>query len=755
MLVPPAPGRDSSPYFALLVQRQTSPAAMLTLDGVILACNAHLAKLLNSTEAEIEGRPFDQFLAVPYGSSFRRLVQRELPSSLAVAFCETGAVRPVAQLFLRRISGPAPGLLLVAVPSVPRVVAQIQQQQEELEVVVAERTVELAEANARLQEELAERQRAERERSESERRYQALMEAAPDPILIHAAGACVFANRQAAMLLGASSPEALLDRPILELIHHDDRPAALERIAQAYAGAHTPRRDFRYLRLDGTTVEVEVSGTRVEFGGQPAVLIFIRDITERKRAEAALRQSQADLNRAQAVAHTGSWRIDVAGQRLLWSDETYRIFGIPPGTPLTYETFLAAVHPDDRGAVDTAWQAALDGEPYDLEHRILAAGEVRWVGERAELERDRDGTLRGGFGTVQDITERKRAEDALAASQHLLHSVLEQAAEGITVRDAQGRVMFVNAVARRAALRRPEGTALASAPEVWGDYLDADGKPVPLEQWPSARALRGETVSGEFLRRTPAGPMFVLNSAAPVRNEKGEIIGVVTIITDISERKRMEDRLRDALTQEQRALADNVTLLREVHHRTKNNLQMLCDLLFLKAETLPSGEPRALLEDSYGRIYAFARLHEQLYETMQGGAVRLGEYLERLVESVRQFAVGPTIRMEVAPGDHRLDLDRAISAGLIVNELLTNAIKHAFPKGQPGAMGVRLQVQGGDYALDVWDTGRGLPPDLDAEKTQSLGLRLVHLLARRLQASVRLKNDGGATFTVQFPMQGH
>jgi two-component sensor histidine kinase len=138
---------------------------------------------------------------------------------------------------------------------------------------------------------------------------------------------------------------------------------------------------------------------------------------------------------------------------------------------------------------------------------------------------------------------------------------------------------------------------------------------------------------------------------------------------------------------------------------------------------------------------------------MQGGTVRLGEYLERLVGSVRQFADGPAIGMDLTPGEHRLDLDRAISAGLIVNELLTNAIKHALPQGQPGAMGVRLRVQGGDYLLDVWDTGPGLPPDLDVEKTPSLGLRLVHLLARRLQATVRCKNDGGATFTIQFPMQ--
>jgi PAS domain S-box-containing protein len=130
----------------------------------------------------------------------------------------------------------------------------------------------------------------------------------------------------------------------------------------------------------------------------------------------ALRESERDLHRAQTVARTGSWRLDVRRNELLWSDETHRMFGIPKGTPLTYETFVGHVHPDDRALVDARWRAALRGEPYEVEHRILVGGEVAWVREKAELEFDEDGSLLGGFGTVQDVTEAKQLQEALASA---------------------------------------------------------------------------------------------------------------------------------------------------------------------------------------------------------------------------------------------------------------------------------------------------------------------------------------------------
>lgn len=157
----------------------------------------------------------------------------------------------------------------------------------------------------------------------------------------------------------------------------------------------------------GNPIYVEVSASPItdQEGNIVQAVHLARDITERKKAEEMLHESQRDLIHAQSMGKIGSWRLDIQRNVLQWSDELFSMFGVAKGTPLTYETFLSIVHPDDREYVDQQWKAGLQGEPYDIEHRIIVDDQVKWVRERAELELDRDGMLLGGFGTAQDITD--------------------------------------------------------------------------------------------------------------------------------------------------------------------------------------------------------------------------------------------------------------------------------------------------------------------------------------------------------------
>ncbi len=169
------------------------------------------------------------------------------------------------------------------------------------------------------------------------------------------------------------------------------------------------------------------------------VRIYAFDITERKRAEEALRNNEKRLNRSQAIAHLGSWELDLANKRLTWSDEVYRIFGLQPQEfGATYDEFLEAVHPDDRAAVDAAYSGSLrEGrDTYEIEHRIVrkSTGEIRYVHEKCEHFRDVTGGLIRSVGMVHDITERKRAEEA----QGRLAAIVSSAEEAIIGKDLNG-----------------------------------------------------------------------------------------------------------------------------------------------------------------------------------------------------------------------------------------------------------------------------------------------------------------------------
>ncbi len=275
---------------------------------------------------------------------------------------------------------------------------------------------------------ITERERAEEALRESQLLYHSLVEGSPLSICRKdLAGRFTFANQRFLELSQIT---------LADLVGKTDFDLHPSELAEKY------RRDDQAV-LDSKQVQ-ELIEERVVLGGESVIVQSIKtpiydgsgkingiqisfwDITDRKRATDALRESEISLNRAQSIAHVGSWSLDVRLNSAVWSAETYRIFECPSETPLNYEAFLTHVHPDDADFLNQSWQSALQGAPYDIEHRILAAnGKVKWVRERAEMESDAEGNVLRAIGTVQDITERKQMEEALRASEEKYRTVAD------------------------------------------------------------------------------------------------------------------------------------------------------------------------------------------------------------------------------------------------------------------------------------------------------------------------------------------
>lgn len=274
----------------------------------------------------------------------------------------------------------------------------------------------------------------------------------------------------------------------------------------------------------------------------------VRRLYERAlETERALQASHADLERAQSVAKIGSWRLDTQRDALRWSDENYRIFGVPQGTLMTYEAFLECVHPDDRAYVHRKWTAALRGEPYDIEHRLLlAGGEIKWVREQADLELDERGALLGGIGTTQDITERKRLELELRLAEARSSGILSISADGIVSIDEDQRITMFNEGAEKM-FGYSKAEALGAPLEILLPERSRAAHRGHVERFAAGReaARRMGDRGGVIHGRRKSGEEFPADAAISKLELDGRRVLTVAV-RDVTEQKRAEDQLRQS-----------------------------------------------------------------------------------------------------------------------------------------------------------------------------------------------------------------
>jgi PAS domain S-box-containing protein len=388
--------------------------------------------------------------------------------------------------------------------------------------------------------------------------------------------------------------------------------------------------------------------------------------------------------------------------------------------------------------------------------------------------------LDGSLKISAVVSDRRKDYERLQLQGRMLDSV----ADAVIAADPAGKIIYWNnAAAKIYGFSREEA--------IGQDLVSVTVPEMSTEESRKilGRLMRGKSWSGEYMVKHRDGHLFpIYANDSPVFDDDGRLIAVLEASHDISDQMRTEKELRqknedlnaaneeitstqeeliqtiDELSRRQvdlnEALAEKDVLLSEIHHRVKNNLTAFISLLSLETAYDDSPTGLALKKDLQNRARSMALIHETLYRTKNYSRVNMDVYLSTLVgQVVRSFELAKSVKTVVDAHGITLDLSRATPGGLIINELMTNSLKYAFPasfdcetiRSAPCTIGVSLTQDDGAYLLTVRDNGIGLPEDLDVGTTKTLGLKLVNFLAKhQLRSSIEIRSDNGAEFRFRF-----
>ena len=416
---------------------------------------------------------------------------------------------------------------------------------------------------------------------------------------------------------------------------------------------------------------------------------------------------------------------------------------------------MERIHPDDLDAYISADRACLDGatDHYAIEYRIRnQSGEWRWIHERGRVtKRAYDGTPLMSAGVCVDIHIHKKIEAALREAEDRYELAINAARLPVWEYDVARDVVTGNAHWHRAMGYHLNDAQAHDRIETWMSDVHPEDCAAHERVYASDAADDTGYYQNEFRVRVANGNYkWLLDRGRVVEHSAdGAPRKVVGISLDIDDRRQMETALRASLHEKE-------VLLQEIHHRVKNNLQIISSLVGMQVRRLQDSSSRETLEQCQHRVQAIALLHEKLYQSSSLASVPLPDYVRSLAQDVIRAAStsATSISLDLALADVSLPIDTAIPCGLILNELVTNALKHAFPDRQQGTIRISArQLDEGRLQLAVIDNGVGLPANFDVRHCRTMGLQLVNTLAGQLAAEFEVVVDGGTSVKLTFPLE--
>lgn len=613
----------------------------------------------------------------------------------------------------------------------------------------------------------------------SELRYRRLFETSHDGILILDAesGKITDVNPLVLTLLGYTRDD-LLGKSIWDLGVIREKSLAEKAAAELKTNGYSRYDDLPIRTKDGRDIAVEFVSNAYDAETEKVIQINIRNITGRKQAEAKLRESE---KRYRTLAEASPDQIFINnrdGTIQYVNSAALKLLNLPYDQVVGRQRsgfFPPEIFKTQEASLKKVFET---GESFRAEEMIHAGRNEMWVDAQLVPLKDGEGMVNSVLGIARDITQRKHAEEALEKTATLLNEVSEMArVGGWEIDTATNEVRWTNETYRIHEIFEGEKLELSRVISFY-DLPERSFLETALKRCSET----GEPFDLELPFTSNKGTHLWTRVRGRAVNAMGTVVKLTGTFQDITERKAAEETLKtfsedlekkviertsdlgDAnrnlmteigirLNAEKmltKSVGEKEVLLREVHHRVKNNLQIIISLLNLQSRYITDETMLSAFKESQNRVRAMALVHEKLYRSTDLATIDLDNYIRFLANSLLQFfgMKGKGITLTIDIHDIFLAIDTAIPFGLIINELISNSLKYAFPGGRQGDISLTIHRQDHLFTLHYKDNGVGIPADFDWRNAKSMGLRLVITLVDQLDGTIELDRSSGTEFTI-------
>jgi PAS domain S-box-containing protein len=623
------------------------------------------------------------------------------------------------------------------------------------------------------------RKQNEFELRQSINNYKSLVDYSPDGVVIHIDGKMIFANPSALKIIGAKTFAEIENIPAFDIILPEYHQTTLERIKKTKNGEELEFTEIKIKSLDNRIVTIETKPIAIKFNGIDAIQVVFHDVSTQKQllkeqlraqlAEETTAKLQQEINEriktAEKLKEAQKYTrmlIDSSLDMICASDRNGYIIEFNIAAQQTFGYTSEEIIGKHVSALYANPGERIKITDEELYTKGVYAGEVinkKKNGElfvaylSASVLKDDEGKIIGAMGVSRDISELKKAENELIESEERLkkqsaklNAVIESSSHVIWTIDREHNITSFNKNFAKHMQKRYGVDAHIGLSMVQGNTISTpEYNKFWIEKYDNVFKGKSEYFETKLIDKD--GDLvwreIYLN---PIFDENGNVTEISGIGHDITEKKLAEEKIKQSLQEKE-------VLLKEVHHRVKNNLQVISSILNLQSSYVKDSGTLGILKESQNRIKSMAFIHESLYQTKDFTSINFSEYVVNLANNLLHSYsnIEQEIKLKLDIQNVFLNLDLAIPCGLIINEIVSNALKYAFvEKHEQPEISIQMKTDGENLTLVISDNGVGLPQKIDFRNTESLGLQLVVTLTDQLNGTIELDSTNGTKYKIIF-----